>query len=335
VHNYTSKSALDERIPKAMLKFLTHTGAGGNHLQMFARAVAQACPGKTGHTGMIEDSAGRLSEAKLNELDPAFAHHVRVGIDHIELSRAIRTEEPGAITIIQAAENTVGSVRRLEEQVPIIRRICTMLASPVCEGIGPVVEQLNGQCPHLERDLGGMAQFVIKLGGGGRACTSVGCQAWPNASFRPAGDYAGASGETSHAPIRRSASALSAQLLSPPCSARLIRSTIRMQSLSLHLTSKSGGLSQIPRMQKAEAFLSNMADAFGVPTDQAADSAAGSGPAGVSAAGSTAGPFSNLPYAEHQSILGRIEMRVGRWLLSKTVSGAAKFKLLAEIEAMA
>ena len=78
---------------------------------------------------------------------------------------------------------------------------------------------------------------------------------------------------------------------------------------------------------EAEAFLSNLTAAFGAPSD----------PAGASAAGSTTVPaaFSNLPYAEHQAIFGRVETRVGRWLLGKTAPGMANFESLEGIENMA
>ena len=100
----------------------------------------------------------------------SFAAASEGGIPSTILSRDIRTEEPTGLHIIQAAENAIGGVQRLEGAVAICKRVCLLIASPsVFNSLGMtgIVAMVKRQVPHMVDEVEGLSQWALVQGGSG------------------------------------------------------------------------------------------------------------------------------------------------------------------------
>jgi hypothetical protein len=155
-----------ELFPKTKAEHVMFSGVGGNTLNLFLRCVVQ---GRKASPDKLRSicSGEHLSIEALRVVDPAFAAAATEGVPYIILSNRLRTEEPKAIAIIQAAENMLGSIQRLDSEVALIRRVCSMVSDwdMATLGVHGLQNMLAKQAPHLTDHIEGITAFALKLGG--------------------------------------------------------------------------------------------------------------------------------------------------------------------------
>ena len=162
-----SKHAADPRLPKVSFNIVNYSGSAGNTMFVFMRVVLQ---GSTATDSFLAGVDGRLSLDRLSELQSAFADAITSGVPSTVLSRSIRTEEPTALHDIQAAENAIGGVQRLESEVAICKRICTIMADKsvfASIGMSGLIAMVSRQVPHMSADVEGIAEWAMVQGGEG------------------------------------------------------------------------------------------------------------------------------------------------------------------------
>jgi hypothetical protein len=144
------KGSSDPCFPEVLVQHAMYSGVAGNTLNMFLRCVSQSRAAMPDKLKQVTGAGGHFSVEGLRAVDPIFADAVVSGVPWIVLAAQIRSEEPGALKIIQAAENMLGSVQRLTSQVQLINRMCSMLSDSsvlATMGVDGLKDRLVKQAP--------------------------------------------------------------------------------------------------------------------------------------------------------------------------------------------
>ena len=97
---------MDNRLPCVIKGVAAYSAASGNHTNIFQRMVSQAV---TCDSYCSVD--GKMSLERLGSICNVHAKTVVEGMPWTKLDKAIRSQEPKAISIIQAAKNLEGASR--------------------------------------------------------------------------------------------------------------------------------------------------------------------------------------------------------------------------------
>ena len=157
----------DKRLPGVDFPRVAYSGSAGNTMFLFMRAAHQ---GSAAGTSWLGDENGNLSIRRLTEVSAPFAAAATDGIPSTILSRNIRSEEPTGLHIIQAAENAIGGVQRLEGAVAICKRVCLLIATTsvfTLMGMEGIVSMVKRQVPHMVDEVDGISQWALVQGGAG------------------------------------------------------------------------------------------------------------------------------------------------------------------------
>ena len=159
-----SRCLKDPRMPKVDAARVLYSASGGNTMFLFHRCVLKGSPAPG---SFLTDESGSLSLTRLREVSGSFADSVSRGVPSTILSRAIRTEEPHGLSVIQAAENTKGSVQRLDHEIQIAVRGASVIGDPSIFnkiGLQGITAMMKQQVPHLANDVEGILLWVSVQG---------------------------------------------------------------------------------------------------------------------------------------------------------------------------
>lgn len=141
------------------------TGLGGNTMNLFLRCCKQGTKAPKGGC-VAADEHGFLSLAALERRSPAAAAAARRGTPWLVLAATMRTEEPEALRVIQAAENQQRAVGRLANDIEMVRRACQQVGDG---GFSNLAEKkalelrLANDAPHLRDCVPGYVGFALQM----------------------------------------------------------------------------------------------------------------------------------------------------------------------------